>query len=59
MMEIERAIDILMPSLKPKRTPAEYEEALAMARAALRLIHSMVDGDEELEKEAKDDADCG
>ena len=34
-MTIERAIEILTPD-KTRYTPSEYEEALAMARAALK-----------------------
>ena len=34
-MTIDRAIDILTPDRRPDYSPQEYEDALAMARAAL------------------------
>lgn len=34
-MTIDRAIDILTPDRRPDYSPGEYEEALALARAAL------------------------
>jgi len=38
-MTIDRAIEILTPA-KTRYTPAEYEEALQMARHALRLARA-------------------
>ena len=35
-MTIDRAIEILTPDRRPGYSPGEYEEALAMAREALR-----------------------
>lgn len=35
-MTVERAIEILTPSRRPDYSPQEYEEALAMAREALK-----------------------
>lgn len=34
-MTVDRAIEILTPDHRPDYSPSEYEEALAMARAAL------------------------
>lgn len=36
-MTIDRAIEILTPDRRPDYSPSEYEEALEMARLALKL----------------------
>ena len=41
-MTIDRAIEILTPDRRPDYSPAEYEEALAMARRVLEIIKCAV-----------------
>ena len=38
-MDAARAMEILDPDRKPDFSPAEYEDALEMARNAIRFIH--------------------
>lgn len=37
-MTVDRAIEILTPDRRPDYSPSEYEEALAMARDALKAV---------------------
>ena len=46
-MTTERAIEILTPDRKPDYSPAEYEEALTMAREALRKKTKRVRGNDD------------
>ena len=40
-MTIDRAIEILTPDRRPDYSPGEYEEALEMARGALKKLRRM------------------
>ena len=37
-MTIDRAIEILTPDRRPDYSPGEYEDALEMARTALKAV---------------------
>jgi hypothetical protein len=43
-MTIERAIEILTPDRRPDYSPAEYDEALELARLALRFANPFIYG---------------